>query len=123
MEASHLLPQAERLLRRIEGLEPPLIELWGWPGSGSSAVVKALLARPLVTGLALADLATEDAMRQALEAAAAARWLVVQADPGERLGELARWLRPGQQLVFASRRRRTGGALPVGARAPLPARL
>ncbi len=113
MEASHLLPQAERLLRRIEGLEPPLIELWGWPGSGSSAVIKALLAQPLVTGLALADLASEDAVRQVLAAAAEARWLVVQADPGERLGELARWLRPGQQLVFASRRRRTGGALPV----------
>jgi DNA-binding SARP family transcriptional activator len=111
-EAAHLVPQAERLLRRIEGLELPLIELWGWPGSGSSAVLQALLARHDVAGLALADLALEETGRAAL-AAVEARWLVVAGDPAEHLDDLASWLRPGQQVVFASRRRRTGGPLAV----------
>jgi DNA-binding SARP family transcriptional activator len=114
-EAAHLVPQAERLLRRIEGLEQPLIELWGWPGSGSSAVLQALLARHDVAGLALADLAADETGRAALAALAAggARWLVVAGDPAEHLDNLASWLRPGQQVVFASRRRRGGGPLAV----------
>jgi DNA-binding SARP family transcriptional activator len=111
-EAAHLVPQAERLLRRIEGLELPLIELWGWPGSGSSAVLQVLLARHDVAGLALADLAVEETARAAL-ASAEARWLVVAGDPGDHLDRLASWLRPGQQVVFTSRRRRTGGPLAV----------
>jgi DNA-binding SARP family transcriptional activator len=111
-DATHLVPQAERLLRRIQGLELPLIELWGWPGSGSSAVLQAFLARHDVAGLALADLAVEETARAAL-AAAEARWLVVAGDPAEHLDGLASWLQPGQQVVFASRRRRTGGPLAV----------
>jgi DNA-binding SARP family transcriptional activator len=111
-DATHLVPQAERLLRRIEGLEVPLVELWGWPGSGSSAVLQALLARQDVAGLALADLALEEPARAAL-ASAAARRLVVAGDPAEYLDALASWLRPGQQLVFATRRRRLAGPLAV----------
>ena len=111
-DATHLVPQAERLLRRIEGLEVPLVELWGWPGSGSSAVLQALLARQDVAGLALADLAPEEPARAAL-AAAKARRLVVAGDPAQYLDDLAGWLRPGQQLVFATRRRRRAGQLAV----------
>ncbi len=111
-DATHLVPQAERLLRRIEGLEVPLVELWGWPGSGSSAVLQALLARQDVAGLALADLAPEEPARAAL-AAATARRLVVAGDPARYLDDLASWLRPGQQLVFATRRRWRAGPLAV----------
>ncbi len=111
-EATHLLPQAERLARRIEGLETPLIELWGWPGSGAAAVLQALLPRPGASGLALADLADESAARAAL-AAAENRLLVVVGDPGDRLAEIAAWLRPGQQLAFAGNHRRAGSALSV----------
>ncbi|HXO29988.1 MAG TPA: BTAD domain-containing putative transcriptional regulator [Thermoanaerobaculia bacterium] len=111
-DATHLVPQAERLLRRIEGLEVPLVELWGWPGSGSSAVLQALLARQDVAGLALADLAPEEPARAAL-AAATVRRLVVAGDPAEYLDDLAGWLRPGQQLVFATRRRLRAGLLAV----------
>jgi DNA-binding SARP family transcriptional activator len=111
MDATHLLPQTERLLRRIEGLESPLVELWGWPGSGSSAILQALLARPEVVGLAVADLATEEVARAALAAAARARRVVVAGDPGERLADLERLLLPGQQLVFASGSRRPRGTL------------
>jgi DNA-binding SARP family transcriptional activator len=110
---SHLLPHAERLVQRVLGLEAPLVELWGWPGSGSSAVLQALLARPGATALALAELPAEGAARGALAAAADARWLVVAGDPGERLHEVATWLRPGQQLVFAGTRRRHVLPLPV----------
>jgi DNA-binding SARP family transcriptional activator len=111
-DATHLVPQAERLLRRIEGLEVPLVELWGWPGSGSSAVLQALLARQDVAGLALADLAPEEPARAVL-AAATARRLVVAGDPAQYLDDLAGWLRPGTQLVFATRRRWRAGQLAV----------
>jgi DNA-binding SARP family transcriptional activator len=111
-DATHLVPQAERLVRRIEGLEVPLVELWGWPGSGSSAVLQALLARQDVAGLALADLAPDEPARAAL-AAATVRRLVVAGDPAEYLDDLAGWLRPGQQLVFATRRRLRAGLLAV----------
>jgi DNA-binding SARP family transcriptional activator len=110
-EAAHLVPQAGRLLRRLDGLGLPLVQLWGWPGSGSSAVLQALQAGHDVAGLTIADLASVDAARAVLAAAAEARWLVLTGDPGERLDELASWLRPGQQAVFASRRRRSSAAL------------
>jgi len=112
-EAAHLLPQEERLVRRIEALELPLVELWGWPGSGTSALLQALLARHDAVGLPLADLAPGEGARAALAAPPTARWVVVAGDPGERLADLASWLRPGQQVVFASRRRHPQGPLAV----------
>jgi DNA-binding SARP family transcriptional activator len=112
-EATPLLPQAERLVRRIDGLEAPLIELWGWPGSGAAAVLQTLLARPGASGLALAELAGERPAETLLAGAAENRLLVVVGDPGERLAELAAWLRPGQQLAFAGNHRRGASALSV----------
>ena len=44
-ESQSLFPHADRLLRAIESLDSPLIQLWGWPGSGCIAVLEALLAR------------------------------------------------------------------------------
>lgn len=113
----HLLPQAERLLRRIDGVDLPLVELWGWPGSGTAAVLQELLARPDVAGLALADLAAEETARLAL-AAPGVRRLVVAGDPAAYLDDLANWLQPGHQLVFASRRRRMAGPVPAALLSP-----
>lgn len=112
-EATHLLPHAERLTRRIEGLEAPLIEVWGWPGSGADAVLQTLQASLGARGLALAELADDAAARAALAAAVGSRFLVVAGDPGERLAQLGAWLRPGQQLAFASHRRRSVAAQAV----------
>ena len=44
-ESCRLFPQTDRLLARIESLDTPLVQLWGWPGSGRTAVLEALLAR------------------------------------------------------------------------------
>ena len=68
-EPSHLFPQVERLLRGIESRESPLVQLWGWPGSGAMAVVEAFLARQgrRARGLPLAALeagAGEAALRE-----------------------------------------------------------
>jgi DNA-binding SARP family transcriptional activator len=109
----HLMPHAERLLRRLRSLEEPLVELWGWPGSGASAVLQALLGLPDAVGLPLADLPAEDAGRAAFAALAGARWIVLAGDPGELLDDLARWISPGQQLVFVSNRRRSESSLPL----------
>src|SRR5829696_886779 len=104
-EPLHLLPQTERLLRRLEVLEEPLIQVWGWPGAGKSALLRALFEKhgPLARGLSVGELSREGKIREALEAAhdAGVRWLVVSGRPGEALEEAAVWLRPGQQLVFA----------------------
>ena len=122
-EAVHLFPQLDRLLRRIESSESPLVQLWGWPGSGKMAVLEALLARHgrRAVALPLAAVASEEALREALEASheVGVRWLIATGGPaGERLAEAERWLRPGQRLVFATDRRRSPGAVPRDVVAP-----
>jgi DNA-binding SARP family transcriptional activator len=112
-EPYHLFPQVERLLRGIEARESPLVQLWGWPGSGATAVLEALLARQgrRALGLPLAALETgagEAALREILEEAhvEGVRWLVAAGEPpAERLAQAERWLIPGQRLVFAASRR------------------
>lgn len=118
-EAVHLFPQTDRLLGRIEAVESPLVQLWGWPGSGRMALLEALLARhrSRAVALPLASVASEEALQEALESAheVGVRWLVATGGPaGERLAEAERWLRPGQRLVFASDRRRSPGAVHRG---------
>lgn len=112
-EPVHLFPQIDRLLRRIESLDSPLVQLWGWSGSGKMAALEALLARhgARAVALPLATVDSDEAFREALEAEGV-RWLVASGGPiGERLAEAERWLRPGQRLVFAAERRRSTGAV------------
>ncbi len=117
VESSHLLPQAERLIARLAALETPLVQVWGWPGSGKSAVLAAFLERQagIASGLSLGALADSGRLREAIDTAHAAgiRWLVTAGDPGESLAEAARWLRPEQHLVFAGERRWRDPALEV----------
>jgi len=118
-EPFHLLPQIDRLLRRIESLESPLVQIWGWPGSGRTALLEALVARQDArrAALPLAAVAGEETLRRAVEAAhgKGVRWLVANGAPaGDWIREAERWLRPGQRLVFASDRRRSSGDLPAG---------
>jgi DNA-binding SARP family transcriptional activator len=109
-EPFHLFPHIDRLLRGIEARESPLVQLWGWPGSGEMAVMEALVARQGRRALALplAAVADETALREALESAhdVGIRWLVALGQPpADRLATAERWLRPGQRLVFAASRR------------------
>lgn len=112
METAYLLPHRERLLRRIEALETPLVQVWGWPGSGKSSLLRDLLDRfgTEAAGLSLGNLTDEAAVRASMEESRAmgARWLVAIGGSEERLARLtdiARWLHPSQRLVFASERR------------------
>ena len=65
IETDHLLVHLERLLARIEGLETPLIQLWGWPGSGMSGVLSGLLGRHgrRAAGLSLGEIGEERRLR------------------------------------------------------------
>jgi DNA-binding SARP family transcriptional activator len=108
----HLAPHLERLLRRIESLDTPVVQIWGWPGSGKSGLLASFLT---VQGsdafaLSLDELADPDALRAAVDASweVGAHWLVATGDPGDRLRAAARRLRPGQRLVFAGERRAQG---------------
>jgi len=99
IETTHL----SRLLQRIERLDTPLVQIWGWPGSGKAALLAAFLAvhEGEAVGLSadeLNDLETH--WRKEM------RWLVVPGVPGdERLRQIVRRLRPGQHLLFAGERR------------------
>lgn len=104
MDTPYLLPHQDRLLSRIESLETPLVQVWGWPGSGKSALLQALLERqgPEARGLSLGELEDGTDFRKIAQGV---RWLVALGEPRERLAEVARWLHPGQRLVFAGERR------------------
>jgi DNA-binding SARP family transcriptional activator len=113
-EPVHLFPQIDRLLGRIESLDSPFVQLWGWPGSGRMAILEALLAKhgKRAVALPLATVASDEALKEALETKGV-RWLVATGGPAEeRLAEAERWLRPGQRLVFAGDRRRISGQMP-----------
>src|SRR3954464_118915 len=93
------LPSADRLLSRIAALDAPLVQLWGWPGSGRTAVLEALLARRgrQARGLRLAAVGSEAVLREALEGAreVGVRWLVASGRPDqERIAQAERWLLP-----------------------------
>src|SRR4051794_23809423 len=113
------LPSSDRLLSRIAALDAPLVQLWGWPGSGRTAVLEALLARHgrQALGLPLAAVASEAVLREALEGAreVGVRWLVASGRPDrERVAEAGRWLLPAQRLVLATDRRPEAVPLPLG---------
>ena len=101
IETTHL----KRLLQRIERLETPLVQIWGWPGSGKSALLSAFLA--VHEGAAL-GLSADDLDHPHPDTAwpDTVRWLVVLGAPeDDRLRQVVRRLRPGQHLVFAGERR------------------
>ncbi|HEX2643955.1 MAG TPA: hypothetical protein VHU81_13260, partial [Thermoanaerobaculia bacterium] len=108
LDAVPILPHLERLLHRIEATESPLIQVWGWPGSGRNTVLSNLLDRlgSQAAGLALADLADPAEVRRTMAeaTAAGATWLIASGGPEEALAEAVRRLRPGQRLVFSSTR-------------------
>src|SRR3954467_2637535 len=87
-------PSADRLLSRIAALDAPLVQLWGWPGSGRTAVLEALLARHgrQALGLPLAAVGSEAVPREAPEGAREVRvpWL-----GGGRGGGGGRWASAG----------------------------
>jgi len=122
MDTSYLLPHQDRLLRRIESLETPLVQVWGWPGSGKSALLQAFLEQrgSAARGLSLGELEDEPALREVVEKARGegVRWLVALGESRERLAEMARWLHPGQHLVFAGERRWEDAPLGVSALPP-----
>jgi DNA-binding SARP family transcriptional activator len=104
-------PHLARLLGRLRRLEGPILQVWGWPGSGKRALLEALLEAAREEGaaraLAPAEVETEARLLAALAepAAEGARWWVAFALPEAALAVAARRLRPGQRLVFAGPRR------------------
>ena len=109
MDTPYLLPHQDRLLRRLESLETPLVQLWGWPGSGKWALLQALIERqtPRARGISLGELEDGNSIRESIREivenarAQGVLWLVALGAPRDRLSETARWLHPGQRLVFA----------------------
>lgn len=106
-------PHVARLLRRVETLDAPAVQLWAWPGSGQQAVLDALVAagREVAQPLSLDDLGDPQRLRQVVEVAAdaGARWLVlpaVPAPPRHAASALATLLPAGRRLLFSAWERR-----------------
>ncbi len=107
-------PHAGRVAELVEALGTPLVQVWGWPGSGRGAALDVLLERlgERARGVAPAELA-EPARRRDLLAKALAdgvRWLVCHSLPagGAESSAVADWARAlpaGARLVVATRRR------------------
>ena len=111
-------PHVDRLVRRVQALDAPAVQLWAWPGSGQQAVLDALVAAGPRTAqpLSLEDLAEESSLRRAVEGAVAgaARWLVlpaVPAPPPTAARAIAGLLPAGRRLLFAAAERHPGEPL------------
>ncbi len=102
-------PQIDRLLVRLRASAAPVIQVWGWPGSGRAELLAALLAEEADAAHGLAPGAVSaEAVREAV--AGGARWVVLHAlpraaEPHALVAELAEALPAGRRLVFATRRR------------------
>lgn len=123
-------PHLGRLLARLAELPSPVVQIWGWPGTGKRELLEALLERegPPRPGkgapggepagarpLARAEVEDEERLRETLERpeVAAARWLVGFDLPPEAVESACRLLRPGQRLISAGSRRLEIAELPV----------
>lgn len=107
-------PHAGRVAGLVQALGTPLVQVWGWPGSGRGAVLDALLERLGATarGVAPADLAEPGRWSAVVRRGAeeGARWLVCHALPpgpwgGELVGEWVQELPTGVRLVVATAER------------------
>lgn len=118
----------DRLLTRLTELPSPVIQVWGWPGTGKRELLEALLEqgelpeprRPTpgpggVRALARAEVDGEERLQATLDKpeVAAARWLVCLDLPPSAVELACRLLRPGQRLVGAGCRRLDAAELPV----------
>lgn len=102
-------PHRERLAARIAELEGPLVQLWGWPGTGKRALLEWFVfhSGEEAHGLAVAEVADGRRLQRTLSSpqVAAARWLVCPGLPEGAAAQAASLLRPGQRLLIAGRRR------------------
>lgn len=118
-------PHLRRLLKRLVRLSGPVLQIWGWPGTGKRALMEALLGGvldrqvpPEARGahpLALGELDTESELVRTLEdpEVAKARYLVCLELPESFLPLSRRLLRPHQRLVGAGTRRFRSDQIPV----------
>ncbi len=85
-------------------LEAPAVQLWGWPGTGKSGILAALVGQAGSVGLALGDTESATSWKSALARARdqGAAWVVLAAPPSAAaLDQAARWLPSGLRLAFA----------------------
>ncbi len=104
-------PHADRVAELVEALGTPVVQVWGWPGSGVGAVLDALLDRlgESARGVSPADLSETGRwtvlLSQALDGGA--RWLICPASLAGRTGadllrERVRELPAGVRLVLGT---------------------
>lgn len=109
MKASRLPPREERLFRLLRTRPGPVLQVWGWPGSGTGVLLEALTLaeQGRVRRFARRDLASRANRRKILEEARqeGARWFIGSAPSEATLEDMVALLRPGERLVVATRKR------------------
>ncbi|HVR28264.1 MAG TPA: BTAD domain-containing putative transcriptional regulator [Thermoanaerobaculia bacterium] len=102
-------PHYARVRALLDALDAPVVQLWGWAGTGKRAILQALLEdQPGAEYLPAAWLAAPDKLEQRLRRRIGRRPALLVCE-GDRvphgLAPVASWLRPGQRLLVAGERR------------------
>jgi DNA-binding SARP family transcriptional activator len=103
-------PHLTRLLQLLRSLPGPLVQVWGWPGTGKRGVLEGLAGAEGegAVWVSAAELAAPEPWPERV------RWILC-ADPGAAdLGPAAAALGPGRRLAVAARRRRPAQSSVLG---------
>lgn len=94
-------PHVPRLLDHLRGLRGPLVQVWGWPGSGRRSLLDALAA---AEGDRVARM-DAGSLEEAPRPPQGARWTILRDYRGEDLSALLAGFGPDRALVLTTRER------------------
>ena len=99
-------PHYQRLRRRLEELPAPLVQIWGWPGTGKRAFLARLAAAEPTTVRVLDEstVGREERLDEAMLAARqdGVRWLLYEGAATAKLDGIVQRLHPDQSLLITT---------------------
>ena len=104
MTRSSALPSYDRLRKVVAALDAPIVQLWGWPGSGKRTFLEHLLHEDGVGFVAAREMEGDSALDERLDALRqlGVSWLIADLPAASDLSAVSRRLRPGERLLFTA---------------------